>query len=297
MEKALVNKIIPFSAVDGPGNRTSVFLQGCNINCLYCHNPETRKVCIGCGDCIPACPAGALSWNSSDGKRPENLADRKKKISLFLRYDSDKCTLCDTCIHTCTHDASPRILELTSEETFKKIAKQIPFIRGVTVSGGECTLYPEFLTELFSICKEHGLDTMLDSNGTLDFKEYPKLLAVTDGVMLDIKAFSQSDHKKVTGAENGQILESARYLASLGKLFEIRTVIVPGLFDGEETVKQASAMLKPYQSVRRIQYKIIAYRPMGVRKEYAGFSVPEEGNLNRLADIARKEGMEKIVII
>lgn len=295
--KALVNKIIPFSAVDGPGNRTSVFLQGCNINCLYCHNPETRKVCIGCGQCIEACPSGALSWNTEDGSRPSAKVGEEKRTSPFLRYDPEKCTLCDTCIHVCRYDASPRILELTPEETFEKIARQIPFIRGVTVSGGECTLYPEYLTELFSICKDNGLNTLLDSNGTLDFKEYPDLLAVTDGVMLDIKAFSEEDHKKVTGFSNRKILENAKYLASIGKLFEIRTVIVPGLFDGEATVREASAMLNPYQSVHKIQYKIIAYRPMGVRKEYAGFPVPDEGYLTKLADIARSEGMEKIVII
>ena len=282
--KAPVNKIIPFSAVDGPGNRTSVFLQGCNINCLYCHNPETRKVCIGCGDCVEACPAGALSMWEADGKKR-------------VLYDPLKCVSCDTCIHLCTHDASPRIVYMTPEEVFEKIARQIPFIRGVTLSGGECTLYPEFLTELFSICKTRGLYTMLDSNGTLDFKEYPDLLEVTDGVMLDIKAFSQEDHKKVTGGENQKILENARYLASLGKLFEVRTVVVPGLFDPEFTIKEASAMLKPFQQVKRIQYKIIAYRPMGVRAEYAGFPVPDEALLNHLAEIARTEGMEKIVII
>lgn len=295
--KALVNKIIPFSAVDGPGNRTSVFLQGCNINCLYCHNPETRKVCIGCGQCIEACPSGALSWNTEDGSRRSAKAGEEKRNSPFLRYDPEKCTLCDTCIHVCRYDASPRILELTPEETFEKIARQIPFIRGVTVSGGECTLYPEYLTELFTICKDNGLTTLLDSNGTLDFKMHQGLLAVTDGVMLDIKAFSEEDHKKVTGSSNQKILENAKYLASIGKLFEIRTVIVPGLFDGEATVREASAMLKPYQSVHKIQYKIIAYRPMGVRKEYAGFPVPDEEYLKKLADIARSEGMEKIVII
>ena len=295
--KALVNKIIPFSAVDGPGNRTSVFLQGCNINCLYCHNPETRKVCIGCGQCIEACPSGALSWNTEDGSRRSAKAGEEKRNSPFLRYDPEKCTLCDTCIHVCRYDASPRILELTPEETFEKIARQNPFIRGVTVSGGECTLYPEYLTELFTICKDNGLTTLLDSNGTLDFKMHQGLLAVTDGVMLDIKAFAEEDHKKVTGSSNQKILENAKYLASIGKLFEIRTVIVPGLFDGEATVREASAMLKPYQSVHKIQYKIIAYRPMGVRKEYAGFPVPDEEYLKKLADIARSEGMEKIVII
>ena len=74
-------------------------------------------------------------------------------------------------------------------------------------------------------------------------------------------------------------------------------MVVPGLFDPEFTIKEASAMLKPFQQVKRIQYKIIAYRPMGVRAEYAGFPVPDEALLNHLAEIARTEGMEKIVII
>ena len=63
--KAVVNRIIPFSSVDGPGNRTAVFLQGCNINCKYCHNPETRKLCVQCGTCVKQCPAGALSFDEN----------------------------------------------------------------------------------------------------------------------------------------------------------------------------------------------------------------------------------------
>ncbi len=282
--KALVNKIIPFSAVDGPGNRTSVFLQGCNMNCRYCHNPETRKVCIGCGDCIEACPAGALFWMKDGNSRK-------------VGYDPAKCVFCDTCIHICTHDASPRIQEMTPQETFDKVARQIPFIRGVTVSGGECTLYPEFLTEFFQICRDNGLGTLIDSNGTLDFKQYPELLAVTDGVMLDIKAFDETEHKTVTGISNGLVMENCRYLASLGKLYEVRTVVVPGLFDAEETVRKTAAMLRPYQKIQPIRYKIIAFRPMGVRKEYAGYPVPDSNLLESLAGIAREEGIGKVVII
>ena len=163
-----VNKIIPFSAVDGPGNRTAVFLQGCNFDCRYCHNPETRNLCRNCGSCVGKCPKGAL-FTDEDGK---------------VRFCPEKCCGCDTCIHVCPFGCSPRIRMMCAEEVFAEVKKQQPYIRGITVSGGECTLYPDFLEKLFVLARGAGLGTLIDSNGTLDFEKYPQLLAVTDGVML-----------------------------------------------------------------------------------------------------------------
>lgn len=278
--QAVVNKIILFSAVDGPGNRSVVFLQGCNIDCKYCHNPETRKVCIHCGNCVKVCPAGALSMEHNK-----------------VCFDSEKCVQCDACIHTCPYDSSPKTQIMSPEEVFRIISKQIPFISGVTVSGGECTLYPEFIKELFILCRSAGLSTMIDSNGTIDFSEKQDLLKVTDGVMLDVKAFDEAQHEKVTGAGNKQILHNAVMLAERGKLYEVRTVIVPDLFDGKDTIIKTGKLLKPYLKIRDIRYKIIAYRPMGVRKEYANYKVPEQEYLQSLAHILAKEGFQNIIII
>lgn len=126
--KAIVNRIIPFSSVDGPGNRTAIFLQGCNINCKYCHNPETRRLCINCGVCVGQCPAGALS-----------LGEDNRVI-----WDQGACVQCDTCIHVCPNDSSPKVREMTPEEVYAAVKRQIPFIRGISVSGGECMLWPDF---------------------------------------------------------------------------------------------------------------------------------------------------------
>ena len=278
--QAVVNKIIPFSAVDGPGNRTVVFLQGCNLDCKYCHNPETRKVCVHCGNCVKVCTAGALSIEQ--GK---------------VRYDAVKCIQCDNCIHTCPYDSSPKTQVMSPEEVFQTVQNQIPFISGVTVSGGECTLYPEFIKELFILCRSAGLSTMIDSNGTIDFSDKEELLKVTDGVMLDVKAFDEGQHEKVTGAGNKQILHNAVLLAERGKLYEVRTVIVPGLFDGKETVQKTGRLLKPYLELKDIRYKIIAYRPMGVRKDYANYEVPEQKYLKSLALLLEEEGFHNIIII
>lgn len=278
--KAPVNRIIPFSSVDGPGNRTAVFLQGCNINCKYCHNPETRKLCVGCGLCVEQCPQGALR---RDGGR--------------ISYDPEKCAQCDTCIHVCPHDSSPRVLEMTPEEVYEKVKKQIPFIRGITVSGGECMLRPDFLEALFRLAAADGLTTLIDSNGTIPFSDYPSLLEVTDGVMLDIKAFRSSDHVRITDAPNETVLENASYLAKRAKLYEVRAVIVPELYDTEESVRQMGAFLAPYLSVKEFRVKLIAYRPMGVREEYSHYAVPDEAYLHHLADILRTCGFEDIIII
>ena len=280
MYSADVNKIIPFSSVDGPGNRTAIFLQGCNFNCKYCHNPETRNLCINCMDCVPTCPTAALI--NKDGK---------------VVFEPQKCIACDTCIKVCKHGATPRIVRMTSKETFDKICENVPFIRGITFSGGECSLYPDFMREVFTLCKQAGLSTMIDSNGSIDFRNFDDLLEVCDGVMLDIKAYDYNEHIKVTDVGNDVVLNNARYLAKIGKLFEVRTVVVPELFDFRKTVDDTSRELAPFLKISNIRYKIIAYRKNGVRKEYRDFRSPTNEEMNEAKDIAIKNGFSDIVLI
>ena len=308
-QTALINKIIPFSSVDGPGNRTAIFLQGCNINCRYCHNPETRAVCISCGECVKKCPAGALTFS---GRR--------------VVWDPAKCVSCDTCIHVCRHDASPRVLEMTAEQVMKKVERQIPFIRGISVSGGECMLHPDFLTELFAIAKRtdagagRPLTTLIDSNGTIPFRNLPELMSVSDGVMLDIKAFASEDHRRITDAPNETVLANAKWLSEREQLYEIRCVIAPHLYDVRESVKGAGEFLLPLYLeqlekeaaghyaerkkdpdavgiFRPFRIKLIACRPMGVRRDYSDFAQPGAALMQELSDGLKEMGYRDIVII
>ena len=276
----VVTKIIPFSSVDGPGNRTAIFLQGCNINCKYCHNPETRNHCVNCGLCVQVCPQKALSLENG-------------KVS----FDASACISCDTCIKTCPHGSTPKTRLMTAEEVMEIVRKQVPFIRGITVSGGECMLQPDFVAELFKLAKKENLGTLIGSNGTIDFREYPDLLSVSDGVMLDIKAFFPEDHMNVTGADNNKVLENAKFLGENNKLSEVRAVIVPDLYDVVKNVKAMGEFLVPLYKINPFRIKIIAFRPMGVREEYADMQVPTRQLLEELRGILADMGFEDIVII
>ncbi len=299
--EALVNRIIPFSSVDGPGNRTAVFLQGCNFNCLYCHNPETIRLCADCGACVAACPAGALTWAEGEedlsNVRHADEAERhgRRIRNGFVRYDITKCVLCDTCIHVCPHGSSPRIRRMNAEEVMENVRRQIPYIRGITVSGGECTRQRDFLVELFALAHAEGLDCLLDSNGSLDFAKDPVLTECTDGVMLDVKAYDPAEHIRVTGTDNDMVLQNARYLASVGKLPEVRTVVVPGLFHAEDTIRNTARMLRPYLAVAPIRYKLIRFRPMGVRPEYAGFSTPGMDEMEGYRRLVEELGFSAVI--
>lgn len=277
--RAPVNRIVPFSSVDGPGNRTAVFLQGCNFNCRYCHNPETIRVCTHCGACVSVCPVGAL--RIEDGE---------------VCYDWAKCKMCDACIHVCPHSSCPRIRNLSDEECMHEIEKQIPFIRGVTVSGGECTLHRDFLVALSRRVRAHGLGFLLDSNGNYDFSADGELLNAVDGVMLDVKAWDAENHLRLTGADNDLVKRNLDFLATAGKLEEVRTVVAPDWMNPEETVEAVSRRLVSLGAANT-RYKIIRYRPMGVRSEYRDQSVPAKERLNALAERANALGIANTVLI
>ncbi|MDR2182086.1 MAG: YjjW family glycine radical enzyme activase [Treponema sp.] len=270
MHAAPVNRILRSSSVDGPGNRAAVFLQGCNFNCVYCHNGETINLCNACGLCLAACPARALSAGH-EGAAP--------------RWDRSACVLCDECIRVCPHSASPRVRLLDAEAAVAEIGPSLPFIRGITVSGGECTLYPEFLTELGERARALGKSFFLDTNGSHDFSNDSALFEVTGGVMIDIKADPENpeEYRAVSGAGGEGILENAEWCAERGKLYEVRTVVSPGLFDAANVVEKVCRRLRGAWGWR---YKIIRYRPAGVRPENAGaLRMPDDALLGSLGRI------------
>lgn len=281
MSTAPVNRIIPFSSVDGPGNRTVFFFQGCNFNCDYCHNPETIHLCNHCGICVPTCPTGAI-----------HLLDGK------VCYRREICCGCDSCLRACPRDASPKVDWMEPEQAIALLEKNRPFIRGVTVSGGECTLQRDFVLDLFRGAKRMGLGTLMDSNGNFDFEQDEALLGVTDGVMLDVKCVDLDAHRNLTGQSNERVLKNLSYLASRGKLEEVRTVVVPDVLPNEDTVRRVCAVLAPYwANGAPIGYKLIRFRPLGVRKNDQIMSVPDETSMETLRKIISNAGCRRIDVL
>ncbi|MFR1316112.1 MAG: YjjW family glycine radical enzyme activase [Clostridium perfringens] len=271
---ALINKIIPFSCVDGPGNRMVIFFQGCNFQCLYCHNPETINKCISCGKCVENCEVGALSI--SEGK---------------VIWDEEECISCDKCIKLCENMSSSKTKEYSVEELVKKIEKDSFFIRGITVSGGECTLNSEFLINLFREVKKLGLTCFVDTNGNTKLDD--ELINLTDKFMLDVKSIDEKENIWLTKSSNKLVLENLKRILELDKMYEVRTVIAKGL-NSEKTVDEVSKIIGD-----KCRYKLIKYRPFGVREEgikVHGTISPEDSYMNKLKEKSIANGCIDTII-
>ena len=276
---APINKIIPFSNVDGPSNRMAIFFQGCQFNCRFCHNPETINACIHCGKCVETCPTHAL-----------------EKINNIVIWNNELCINCDTCIKICTNNSSPKITYMDTDRLLNEIIKVKPYIEGITLSGGECTIHKDFIIELLPKVKELGLTILLDSNGSLDFESNKEILEYADGVMLDIKAINKEFSDWLISYPNEIILKNLEYLLKINKLYEVRTIIFPNRDkENEETIRYVSNIIQD-----KCLYKIIRYRQFGVREkqqEILGDYTTDEEYALQYVKLAHDLGANKAFLI
>jgi len=220
----------------------TVFMQGCNFNCQNCHNPETMGLCNHCGDCIPGCEPGALSFD----------------FSGEIQWDSESCTHCDDCLKICPISASPKITEYTSQELIEIIRGNVAFINGVTFSGGETTLQSRFLADFLhnlNNCDDlKHLDCMIDSNGFTTENNWQKLLPYVSGVMVDLKSWSDDIHKKITGQSVQPVLKTIMLLSKYNKLEEIRLLPIEGITDYDEHLDSIVSFIKnlPHETSIRL---------------------------------------------
>ncbi|MGR6859174.1 YjjW family glycine radical enzyme activase [Aliivibrio salmonicida] len=248
----LVSKILTFSCVDGPGNRLVIFLQGCNYDCITCHNPHTINHCDHCGDCVEPCPTGALTFDDSPSKK--------------VIWNEALCTQCDKCIDVCPSKSNPKITTYSVENLLKFTKKHAPFLSGVTISGGEATLQLPFIVEYFKAIKStpslSHLTCFIDSNGSLSEQGWNKILPYLDGTMIDLKAWQNDTHLWLVGRENHRVLHSINLLAQHGKLHEVRLLYIPNKTDLLTEIHAISAYLKTLPEY--INIRLNAFQHHGV---------------------------------
>lgn len=249
--KALINKIVMPSLVDGPGSRISIFFQGCNMKCIYCHNPETINVCNNCAICVDGCPVKALTI--IDGE---------------ILYNETLCINCNSCINICPNLSSPKVHLLSVADLLKTIDKNKDFIDGITLSGGECTLQNEFIIELAQkIHVKYKLNLLLDTNGLIDKDKMAELALYVDGFMIDLKAYTESTNFSITTKSNLQVLESVNMASESGKLLEVRVVLLDGLNDADEELEIYFKFIKNLNNYSNL--KLIPFRSNGVKGLYS----------------------------
>ncbi len=284
MKAPLVLEIKGNSLDDGPGIRSVVFLKGCPLSCVWCHNPESMKLsaelsfdaqaCIDCGACISICPVGALSRSNP----------------LFV--DRDRCTLCFECVEACPSGALSRVgKQMSIDEIVNRVSKDKPFYDnsggGVTLSGGEPTLHMEFAAELLRRLKQEGIHTLLETCGHFHFDNFAaQMLPYLDCIFFDLKIYDEDSHKDYCGRPNTLILDN---FARLHQLIEQdnaggghrvtllpRVPLIPNITDNDENLHAIAGFLADLGVKKAAQ---LPYNPLWHEKtRKIGAHNPHEDN-------------------
>ena len=276
------------SVHDGPGIRTTLFLKGCPLRCLWCHNPEnlqtkpslsfTQKLCIGCGACVEVCPNHV---HRIDGGQHE------------IRYDA--CVNCGLCIQECLTGALKRYgEECTPKEAAARLLEDRIFYEqsggGVTFSGGEPLLQSTFLAETMALLKAYHVHIAVDTCGDVPWEAFEEVLPYTDLFLYDVKHIDPALHKKGTGSSNERILANLRHLQTCKSDVEIRTPVIPGYNDDEKTLHGIAALLRDCSRVKT--WRLLPYHSMAKAKYEAigmTYTMPE----TEMPDMARMRALQK----
>ena len=294
-EKALVFHIIHGSFVDGYGIRTTVFLKGCPLKCVWCCNPEgqsyrqelkyTAEHCTGCGKCVPVCPQGAVT-----------MAEGKAVI------DRSRCDGCMQCAEVCYFDAmEPFAKWMTAEEVFEIIRADEAFYRssggGATIGGGESSSFPAFMMELIGLCHGAGISVNVDTCGYTRSDAAVEVLKAADMLLFDLKDIDPENHRKNTGCSNDVILRNLRAMSELRKPMIIRVPIIPGYNDSDETLAAEADLLASLKSVERVdilpehEYGKIKYAQLGKPYTLKAQSVSPE-RIEQIMELFRSRGLK-----
>ena len=262
MKEGTVFNIQKFSVNDGPGIRTTVFLKGCPLDCIWCHNPESKSSkpeimydtnkCIGCGACVNLCS--------------ENCHIITENKHIFQRAN---CTSCGKCAEGCMVEALEKAGNVkTVAEVIDEVLKDKAFYEnsggGMTISGGEPMFQFEFTYELLKEAKKQGIHTCIETCGFSKEENYRKIADLVDIFLFDYKETNGVKHKEFTGVDNTLILSNLKMLDSIGAKIILRCPVIPTLNDN---VEHFNGIAETANSLKNIlEVNIEPYHPLGSGK-------------------------------
>ncbi len=248
--KGLVFDVKKYAIHDGPGIRTTVFFKGCPLECQWCHNPESWRAyaehgfrkgrCVGCGRCVETCPEQAIS-----------IIDNRPLTEM------NKCRLCGRCVDSCMACAREIIgREMTVGEIMAEIEQDVIFYDesggGVTISGGEPLMQPEFLLAILNQCRKQRIHTAVDTSCYAESKILETSGERADLFLCDIKHMDSEIHERFTGVGNNLILDNIRLLSEAGKEIIIRIPVIPGFNDDKANIEATGKFSASLRGVVRV---------------------------------------------
>ena len=261
METGIVFNIQKFCIHDGDGIRTCVFLKGCPLRCIWCHNPESfdrepvlsfnKQKCSSCGRCLTECSARAVK-------------------NGCLEIDRKNCSMCSKCLEICLNDVNEIIgKKMTVQEVLDEVLKDKMFYNtsggGLTVSGGEPSYQPDFTLELLRLSKDAGISLAIETCGIGPREFYEKTADLGTTFLFDIKCIDPVRHKELTCADNAHIMANLKYLMDRDADIIIRLPLVPDCNDSDGDIAKLSAFLN--ENKGRYRYaEIMPYHTLGIGK-------------------------------
>lgn len=298
----IIFDIKKYAINDGPGIRDTVFFKGCPLRCKWCQNPESilkepeitfdSVKCIGCGKCLDC---AAMNEN---GERLSSM-----------------CRQCFECVSNCPTGARHRAGDIYSvDELLKIVLKDKVFFDtsggGVTLSGGECLLQHEFVSEFLRLCKTENLHTVVDTCGYASQSVFEKILPFVDMFYYDIKIMDNELHKKYTGVGNERILKNLMYLKEEKKDVLIRVPLIPKITDTYQNLKDIAkfvvdklrnafdVQILPYNNLAQSKYeKTPAFSDLNTQPYKLGYAEQQSaGELEEMKELMRSIGARVSII-